>query len=137
MSTYLVQIDLNSHDHENCFCATCLAKRIDHRVDKKVQKFIPDYLPEAMRNFLHNDSGSRRIFEDHLKRVESQVESTGRQVIDRLVQEDKYKTVNAAFVDDLKRQNAKDMDRLKNENNWLKFGVATTGVLALVALFKK
>lgn len=123
MANYVFQLDFTSHDTAHCFCTTCFKNRIDTRVDHKVQRYIPNYLPEAMRNFLNNDASSRRIFDDHLKRVESQVESTGRQVIDRLVREDKYKTVNAALIEDFKRNSAADMEQLKSDNTFLKCSI--------------
>lgn len=118
-------------DYDKLFERINFGKRVESEVAKKltylnseylrinlpgmVKKETKDCVEKYMPKYLSSNGKFQELLTQHLGMVRAQVEKTGQEVIERLVQEDKYKVVNQAFKDELANENRHTFNLLADQ----------------------
>lgn len=109
---------------------------IDFKVESSVNRQLPslnsrylqDHLPGMVKpltkdaidiympKYIEGSQKMKEAMEKHLRDVETKVETKTYEVVDRIVQEDKYATVLDAFKSDLKLSNERNLNSLQKTN---------------------
>ena len=106
---------------------------IDSRVQSQVPGVLNDQLAKILPLYIENHSFIQKILDNHLPKVEKRIEETTRAIIARLVCEEQYRTVNGAFLEDLRQRYDADLRELRSQMNFLTGGWITTSLLTCVA----
>jgi len=81
-------------------------------VKANTKQCVDSYMP----TYINGSSEVKSAMDNHLRDVSTQVETVGREVINKLVREDTYGGVLSAFKGDLKTTNQSNFDGLKQSN---------------------
>lgn len=107
---------------------------IDSRVRSQVPAALNNELAKVLPLFIENHSFIQNVLANHLPKVEQRIEETTRATIARLVREDQYRTVNAAFLDDLESKYRDDIKRLRRNVHLLTAGWIATSLVGMSLL---
>jgi len=93
-------------------------------IRREVEAHAAGLVPKAIDHFLHQHEKVDQIMKRHTSELERAIDKEAREILNRIIQEDKYREINTALIRDLE---------LKTEQNNFNHLVKCVGVSSLVS----
>merc|ERR1719433_567464 len=75
-------------------------------IQREVQRVLQTAVPRAVNDFLRQSENIKELTSKHTEDLDRHLQRASRQILDRIVQEEKYQELNSALLRDLESRNA-------------------------------
>merc|ERR1719285_1658983 len=105
-------------------------------IQREVQRVLQTAVPRAVNDFLRQSENIKELTSKHTQDLDRHLQRAARQILDRIVQEDKYREINSALLRELEERNA-STQRQNEMRTILISSVASMCLSYLVVYLKK